>query len=358
MNQHYAAMTGKDISRSEKGIDLRSDTVSLPTEEMLATVSAAKLGDDVYGEDPTILELQQTAADLLSKESALFFPSGTQSNLAAVLTHCQRGEEIIVGRDYHIYCDEAQGVSVLGGIAMCPVDTNESGGLTAEKIAREIKCDDPHYAISKLVCLENTVSGMVQPQQQIDDIAQLAHGAGLKVHLDGARLFNAHIHSGIALHELVANCDTVSICLSKGLGTPVGSLLLGDAAFINRATRNRKLLGGGMRQAGVLAACGLYALEHHVERLQEDHNNARMLAQGLSQISQLTVDYSANQTNMLFFGCPEQHRIPLQQLLAEHDITIPAPTDKTRLVCHLGITADNITRVIDEFARYFNMGSR
>jgi len=354
MSQHYAAMTAKDITHSAHTIDLRSDTVSLPTDEMLARMTSAKLGDDVYDADPTVLELQRIAAELFGKESALFFPTGTQSNLAAVLSHCQRGEEIIVGREYHIYCDEAQGVSALGGIGMCPIDTDELGGLSLEKVAKEIKVDDFHYAISRLVCLENTVSGMVQPQQKIDEISNLAHDAGLKVHLDGARIFNAHIHTGIPVKELVATSDSVSVCLSKGLGTPVGSLLLGEGSFINKAKRNRKLLGGGMRQIGVLAACGLYALEYHIERLAKDHKNASILAQGLKQIPQLTVEYSDNQTNMLFFSCPQQHSAPLQQYLFEHGITIPTPSDSTRLVCHLGISTENITTVIDKVGKYFD----
>ena len=211
---------------------------------------------------------------------------------------------MLIGRDYHTNLYEARGASVLGGVGICPIDTNESGGMVVEDMINQIKEDDPHYAVTKLLCLENPTTGQVQPQSQIDALAKAAHERGLSVHLDGARLFNAHIHTGLSPKELAKNCDSVSICLSKGLGAPVGTLLVSSHEIIAKAKRIRKILGGSMRQVGVIAACGMYALKNNIARLQEDHNNAKLLAQGLSEISELEVDYGENQTNMLFVNCP------------------------------------------------------
>ena len=216
----------------------------------------------------------------------------------------------------------------------------------------QIKEDDPHYAVTKLLCLENPISGQVQPQSQIDALAQAAHERGLSVHLDGARLFNAHIHNGLSPEKLTKNCDSVSICLSKGLGAPAGTLLVSSHEIIAKAKRIRKILGGSMRQVGVLAACGMYALKNNITRLQEDHNNANLLAQGLSEISELGVDYGEDQTNMLFVNCPEQHRAPLEKYLSDNHIRISS-LDRGRLVCHLGITEKDISSVIEVFREYF-----
>ena len=340
------------VYSEDKPIDFRSDTVTLPTTAMFEAIPKAKLGDDVYDEDVEVLELQQYAAELLGKEASLFFPSGTQSNLAAILSHCQRGDEVLIGREYHTNLYEARGASVLGGVGICPIDINESGGMVVEDMISQIKEDDPHYAVTKLLCLENPTAGQVQPQSQIDALAQAAHERGLSVHLDGARLFNAHIHTGLSPKELTKNCDSVSICLSKGLGAPVGTLLVSSHEIIAKAKRIRKILGGSMRQVGVIAACGMYALKNNIARLQEDHNNAKLLAQGLSEISELEVDYGENQTNMLFVNCPKQHRTPLEQYLSDNHIRISS-LDRGRLVCHLGITEKDIRSVIEVFREYF-----
>jgi len=340
------------VYSEDKSIDFRSDTVTLPTAGMFEAIPKAKLGDDVYDEDIEVLELQQYAAELLGKEASLFFPSGTQSNLSAILSHCQRGDEALIGREYHTNLYEARGASVLGGVGICPIDIDESGGMAVEDMISQIKEDDPHYAITKLLCLENPVSGQVQPQHQIDDLAKAAHERDLSVHLDGARLFNAHIHTGISPKQLTKNCDSVSICLSKGLGAPAGTLLVSSHEIIAKAKRIRKILGGSMRQVGVLAACGMYALKNNIERLQEDHDNAKLLAQGLSEISELEVDYGENQTNMLFVNCPKEHRAPLEQYLSDHNIRI-SNLDRGRLVCHLGINEKDISFVIGVFREYF-----
>jgi len=336
----------------DRYIDFRSDTVTMPSLEMLQAIQSAKLGDDVYDEDIEVLELQQYAAELLSKEASLFFPSGTQSNLTAILSHCQRGDEVLIGRDYHTNLYEARGASVLGGVGICPIEMDKNGGLILDDMVSQIKDDDPHYAITKLLCLENTVSGQVQPQKQIDALAKAAHGRGLSVHLDGARLFNAHIHSGLSPKELTRNCDSVSICLSKGLGAPVGSLLVSSNEVIAKAKRIRKILGGSMRQVGVIASCGMYALKNNIARLQEDHENAKLLAQGLSEISELEVDYGENQTNMLFVNCPKQHRTSLEQYLFDNHIRI-ASLDRGRIVCHLGISEKDVKSAIKIFQQYF-----
>jgi threonine aldolase len=339
---------------NEKYIDLRSDTVTLPCEAMKQAMATATLGDDVYGEDPTVSSLETYVADLFEKESALFFPTGTQSNFAAVLAHCQRGEEVIVGRNYHIYSYEAQGASVLGGVALCPVDTDNHGALAVNDLKKSIKPDDFHFPISKLLCLENTVSGNVQAQDHIENLSNVAKENGLSVHMDGARIFNAQVHSKLPASQLVKSSDSVSVCLSKGLGAPAGSLLIGEQLLINKARRIRKMLGGGMRQAGVLAACGLYALHHNVERLVQDHARARQLARGLAEISELSVDYGENQTNMVFLNYPEEYGTSLQSHLRTKNILISSLDENTRLVCHLDISEDEIKQVIKAIKSFFN----
>ena len=352
MANNYKNSTILSEYSHDRYIDFRSDTLTMPSFEMLQAIQTAKLGDDVYEEDIEVLELQRYAAELLDKEASLFFPSGTQSNLTAILSHCQRGEEALIGRDYHTNLYEARGASVLGGVGICPIDMNENGGLILDDMVSQIKDDDPHYAVTKLLCLENTVSGQVQPQKHIDVLAKAAHGRGLSVHLDGARLFNAHIHSGLSPKELTRNCDSVSICLSKGLGAPVGSLLVSSNEVIAKAKRIRKILGGSMRQVGVIASCGMYAIKNNIARLQEDHENAKLLAKGLSEISELEVDYGENQTNMLFVNCPKQHRTSLEQYLFDNHIRI-ASLDRGRIVCHLGISEKDVKSAIKIFQQYF-----
>lgn len=331
-------------------IDLRSDTVTRPSAGMYDAMMSAAVGDDVYGDDESVNALERSAADLLGKEDGIFLSSGTQSNLVAMLVHCGRGEEVIVGDDYHIFSSEACGASVLGGIALCPLTTDENGGLTADQIIAAVKDDDPHSPISRLLCLENTVSGSVQSPNNIKALSEAGRSAGLSVHIDGARLMNAVVALGIEANELAAPFDTVSLCLSKGLGAPVGSVLCGSQDFIRRARRNRKLLGGGMRQAGILAAGGSYALEHNIDRLAEDHANATLLANGLSTIPGLKIDV---QTNMVFVELPHNNAAELQASLAEQSIIISAGFPKVRIVTHLDVSTADIERVIGAFARFF-----
>jgi threonine aldolase len=333
-------------------IDFRSDTVTLPSKKMLKSIQNARLGDDVYGEDRAVNELQEYAAKLFDKDAALFFPSGTQSNLTAMLSHCQRGDEVLIGKSYHTNMYEARGVSVLGGVGICPIETSPSGSMNVEDMLSQVKDDDSHYAVTKLLCLENTFSGQVQPQRELDELAKAAHSKNLKVHLDGARLFNAHIKSGLTMKQLTNSFDSVSICLSKGLGAPIGSILIADQATINKAHRLRKMLGGGMRQVGVIASFGMYALENNIQRLQEDHDNARLLAKGLSSIEELSVDFGESQTNMVFVNCPEPDRVPLEKFLFDKEIIV-SNLDRGRLVCHLGIEEKDILFVIDAFKEYF-----
>ena len=352
MNQYKRNTNNPEIRELENPIDFRSDTVTLPSKDMLQSIQKAKLGDDVYGEDIEVLELQEFAAKLLGKEASLFFPSGTQSNLTAILAHCQRGDEVLIGRDYHTNLYEARGASVLGGVGICPIDMSESGSMNLNDMLSQIKDDDPHYAVTKLLCLENTISGKVQPQNELEVLANAAHKKNLKVHLDGARLFNAHIYTGASMESLTNCFDSVSICLSKGLGAPIGSLLVSDQVTIDKARRLRKMLGGGMRQVGVIASCGMYALKNNIKRLQEDHDNAKLLADGLSSISELSVDYANNQTNMVFVNCPKEHRESLEKFLLDREIMI-SNLDRGRLVCHLGIEEKDILFVIDSFKKYF-----
>ena len=353
MYSYHNSTLNQSISISGTLIDLRSDTVTLPSEDMLKAAYRSPLGDDVYSEDFTVLELQSFAAEMFHKDSALFFPSGTQSNLAAILSHCNRGEEALVGREYHSFSHEAHGASVLGSVALSPIDTNYNDELTVESLKNEIKPDDSHYPITKLVCLENTVSGKVQDQHKIDEVCRLAHKSGLKIHLDGARIFHAHVHSGLSLESLTSNIDSVSVCLSKGLGSPVGSLLLGNKELIEKAKRIRKLLGGGMRQVGIIAGCGLYALQNNIERLSDDHSNAKRLADGLSTIEQLEVTYKDTQTNMVFIEFSEDIEGDLSRHLFENKVNTTFTSGKSRLVCHMGISTENIDHIIKCFVEFF-----
>ena len=352
MNQYKRNITNSGLQKLKNSIDFRSDTVTLPSKDMLQSIQKAKLGDDVYGEDIEVLELQEFAAELLGKEASLFFPSGTQSNLTAMLSHCQRGDEVLIGQNYHTNVYEARGASVLGGVGICPINTSESGAMNVEDMLSQIKDDDPHYAVTKLLCLENTISGKVQPQDDLNNLVNAAHERGISTHLDGARLFNAHIHSGLSMKDLTSGFDSVSICLSKGLGAPVGSLLVSNQTIINKAIRLRKMLGGGMRQVGVIASCGMYALKNNIERLQHDHDNAKLLATGLSKIAELKVEYGESQTNMVFVNCPKKHRLPLENFLFDRKILV-ASLDRGRLVCHLGVSEKDIKFVVNVFEDYF-----
>lgn len=351
----YSGMqqTGLENNTEQKRVDFRSDTVSMPSEAMKQFASSCPLGDDVYEEDPTVKALEEKTAELLGKPAALFFPTGTQSNLAAVLSHCQRGEEVLIGDQYHIYRDEARGVSVLGGVTMESITTDKTGRMSLDAIKDAIKPDDPHCAITKLVCLENTVSGCVQNQQELNAIADHAHQKNLFVHLDGARLFNAAAAQDLTLSDLVKNIDSISVCLSKGLGAPAGSVLVGSTELIKTAKRNRKMLGGGMRQVGFLAACGLYALENNVNRLADDHHIAKQLANELSNIEQLEVDLDRVQTNMLFIRPKADNHQQLQEFLGQHNILIGGQTPFIRMVIHMDISKEDAERTVDLFKQFF-----
>ena len=335
---------------SLNSIDLRSDTVTQPGPGMYEAISSAPVGDDVYGDDETVNALELRTAELLGKEAALFVSSGTQSNLIAMLSHCQRGEEVITGDEYHVSVAEARGASVLGGIAICPLSTDEYGGLQDSQVNAAIKPDDAHFPISRLLCLENTVSGHVQSPDTIRALCDIGRAGGLSLHLDGARLMNASVALGISAAELSEPFDSISLCLSKGLGAPVGSVLCGSQSFIEKARRNRKLLGGGMRQAGILAACGLYALEHNIDRLAEDHDNALALAEGLQVIEALKVK---QQTNMVFVELASNHAVELQAHLATQGIIISAGFPGLRLVTHLDVSRNDIERVIESVSRFY-----
>lgn len=330
-------------------IDYRSDTVTKPTAAMKQAMVDAPLGDDVYGEDPTVIALEQQVAAQFGKAAGLFLPSGTQSNFVAMLSHCQRGEEVITAEQYHVFSYEARGASVLGGVSLHPLPSTLYGALTPDQISTAIKADDSHFPISRLVSLENTVSGCVQDQQNLDAITTLAHQHGLKTHLDGARIYNAVVASGSSPAELTAQMDSVSVCLSKGLGTPAGSVLIGDEDFIRYARRQRKMLGGGMRQSGMLAAAGLYALEHNVARLADDHVNAKRLATALAEIPALNVDLDRVQTNMVFIAPKDDELTKLASFMQQHDIIL----SRQRLVLHLDITAEMVERTISAFQAFY-----
>lgn len=324
-------------------IDLRSDTVTRPTPAMLAAMTAADVGDDVYGDDPTVNRLQERTAELAGMEAALFMPSGTQSNLAALMAHCARGDEYLVGQLAHTYRYEGGGAAVLGSIQPQPIENAADGTIPIDKLRAAIKPDDDHFARTRLIALENTIHGQVIPQSYVDEVAVLASEAGLKLHLDGARIFNAVVASGLSLEAICAPYDSVSICLSKGLGTPIGSVLCGTRELITSAHRWRKMLGGGLRQAGLLAAAGLYALDHHVERLADDHANAARLAEGLRSIDGLEV--RGPFTNMVFVTLPTADSATLGFHLRDAGI-VATVGPQTRFVTHLDVDRAAIDRVV------------
>ncbi|MCC7548061.1 MAG: low-specificity L-threonine aldolase [Burkholderiales bacterium] len=335
-----------------KEIDLRSDTVTRPTSGMRAAMAAADVGDDVYGEDPTVNRLESLAAGMLGKEAALFVPTGTQSNLLGVMAHCERGDEYIVGQQAHTYKYEGGGAAVLGSIQPQPLEFEADGTLDLERVAAAIKPDDSHFARTRLLCLENTQGGKVLPLAYLERVHAFARAHGLGLHLDGARLFNAAVEQKVAVREIAHWFDTVSVCLSKGLGAPVGSVLCASAAHIAKARRWRKVLGGGMRQAGVLAAAGIYALENHVERLAQDHANAGRLAHGLSAISELRVEPRAVQTNMVFVDLPAQRADALRTFLHARNVRIGSGT-RVRMVTHLDIDAHDVDAVVSAMGEFF-----
>ncbi|WP_188568925.1 low-specificity L-threonine aldolase [Undibacterium terreum] len=332
-------------------IDLRSDTVTKPGPAMRAAMLDAPVGDDVYDQDPTVHRLQHVMAEQFGFEAALFFPTGTQSNLAALLAHCQRGEEYIVGQEAHTYKYEGGGAAVLGSIQPQPLLNQADGSIALQDIEAAIKPDDIHFARTRLIALENTIGGRVLPMSYLSEVRQLAAKHGLSVHLDGARVFNAAVKLGLPPAEVCRGLDSVSVCLSKGLGTPAGSVLCGSSALIKDAKRWRKMLGGGMRQVGILAAAGLYALEHHVQRLAEDHQNASLLAAGLAEIDGLPVE--PVQTNIVYVHIDAADVVPLASYLAGRGI-VASISKRTRLVTHLDVSAAQVRETVQAFKDYFS----
>jgi threonine aldolase len=332
-------------------IDLRSDTVTRPTSAMRAAMANAEVGDDVYGEDPTVNRLEAIAAEMLGKEAAIFVPSGTQANLLASLTHCQRGDETIVGQMAHTYRWEGGGAAVLGSIQPQPLDFEPDGTLDLDQVARAIKPDDVHFARTRLLCLENTQGGKALPMEYLRQAAAFGRDHGLVLHLDGARIFNAAVKHDVPVEAIARHFDSVSFCVSKGLGAPVGSLFCAGKDQIERARRWRKMLGGGMRQAGIVAAGAIYALENHVHRLAEDHANAALLAGGLAELEELRVDFTEAQTNMVFVRL----RKPADELAAfleDRGVRISAG-ETLRLVTHLDVREDDVGTVVASFKDFF-----
>ncbi len=347
-------------------IDLRSDTVTAPCDHMRQAMATAEVGDDVYDEDPTVKRLEQKLAAMVSHEAGLFFPSGTQSNLVALLSHCQRGDEYIVAQNAHTYRFEAGGGAVLGSIQPQPLEGERDGTLDLNKVAATIKADDFHFAKTRLLVLENTTGGRALELEYLRRAAALARQNHLAFHLDGARVFNAAIALGVEVAEITNHFDSVSICLSKGLGAPVGSVLCASAEFIHRARRWRKMVGGGMRQVGMLAAAGIYALEHNITRLQQDHDRAQQLADELMRINALAVSGDKAHTNMVFISLRNGHGNgddndsgntfdALRPFAKSRGLLLGerAGADTLRLVTHKHISEQDITSAAQIIAEFF-----
>lgn len=332
-----------------KPIDLRSDTITQPTAAMRAAMAAAEVGDDVFGDDPSVNALQERIASMLGKEAALFVPTGTQGNLCALMAHCQRGDEYIVGQMAHTYRWEGGGAAVLGSIQPQPLTQQADGSIRLEDIEAHIKPDDAHFARTRLLALENTWGGQVLPLPYIEAATALARRRGLATHLDGARLFNAAVASATPAAEIARHFDSVSVCFSKGLGAPVGSALVGTRDFIARAHRMRKMLGGGMRQAGVLAAAASHALEHHVERLAQDHAHARALAAGLQGLSGVGVQ--PPQTNILFVDLAPEKAAGVVERLRGAGVLCTG-LYRLRFVTHLDVSSVDIDRAVAVLRRH------
>ena len=333
-------------------IDLRSDTVTQPCKAMRDAMANAPVGDDVFGDDPTVNALQQKAAELTGHEAALFAPSGTQSNLLALLAHCQRGDEYIVGQDAHTYKYEGGGAAVLGSIQPQPIEFAANGTIPLDIAKKKIKPNDHHFARTRLLSIENTVGGQALPMSYLDDVRAFCNNTGLGLHLDGARVFNASVHHNVPVSAITSPMDSVSICLSKGLGTPLGSILCGPKDFIHEAHKWRKMLGGGMRQAGIVAAAGIFALDNNIERLVEDHQNAEFLASELNELDELTV--TKQFTNMLFI----EYQGPLLPIeltdkLLEKGIKICAG-EQMRFVLHKDVSKQDCKKVINTFKNILN----
>ena len=333
-------------------IDLRSDTVTQPTRKMRSAMASAVVGDDVYGDDPTVNQLESLVAEMLGKEDAIYAASGTQSNLMAVLSHCERGDEYIVGQQAHTYKYEGGGAAVFGSVQPQPIEFQNDGTLDLTRVAQAIKPDDIHFAQTRLLCLENTHAGMVLPLAYLEEARSLSLDYNLGCHLDGARLFNASVKLGVGPTEISRHFDSVSICLSKGLGAPVGSVLCGSRELVKKARRWRKVLGGGMRQAGILAAAGILALQDHVDRLAEDHANAQTLGERLSRIDEIEVDMTLVQTNMVFVSLRSGSPEALADYLKDAGVLINIG-NPIRLVTHMDVNAQDIQRAVSLVEAYF-----
>ena len=340
-----------------KKVDLRSDTITLPTKEMLDAITGAELGDDVFQEDPTVNRLEDLAATKFNKEAALFVPSGTMANLVAVLSHCQRGDEVILGDQAHTFLYEAGGISAFGGVHSRQIPNQEDGTLLLEDIKKSIRKEDVHFPPTRLICLENTHNrclGMPLSVDYTNSVTEIAKNNSLSVHVDGARIFNAAVSLDVSVTELTDNIDSVSFCLSKGLSAPAGSMLCGNKDFIEKARRNRKALGGGMRQAGVLAAAGLVALEKMTDRIIDDHENARTLAEGISNIDGIRINLDRVKTNIIYFSLdhPKVGGALLLEKMVEQNIHFfELGPSWFRLVTHAGVSKDDIDDIVREFER-------
>ncbi|WP_194867112.1 low-specificity L-threonine aldolase [Pseudoalteromonas sp. PPB1] len=329
-------------------IDFRSDTVTKPCKSMLQAMVEAEVGDDVYGDDPTVNYLEQFAAQRHGFEAAVFVSSGTQANLLAILAHCERGDEYLCGQSAHNYRYEAGGAAVLGSVQPQPVENEPDGSLDLQKLATYIKPDDFHFARTRLLSLENTIGGKVLSLDYLAQARAFCDQHSLQLHLDGARVYNAAVALEVDIRAIAAHFDSMTICLSKGLGAPIGSLLLGSKALINKARRLRKMLGGGMRQAGILAAAGQYALENNVERLREDHDNARYLAQRLNAVKGFDASAYPVQTNLVYVDVGTEVDIQLMaKNLLEQGIQITPGYQGMRLVTHLGVSRSDIDTLIN-----------
>ena len=339
-----------------KYIDLRSDTVTQPTPEMREAMAEAEVGDDVYRDDPTLNRLEELAAEMLGKEAAIFVPSGTMGNLLALLVHCQRGDEVIVGNQSHIYLNEAAGMSALGGIQPCAVQNQKDGTLAVDDIVASIRSEDVHHPITRLVCLENTQNicgGVPLSVEYTRAVADLAHGNHLSLHIDGARIFNAATALRVDVKTLVAPADSIMFCLSKGLVSPIGSMLVGSQTFIARARHLRKMLGGGMRQVGVIAAAGLLSLERMTKRLGEDHARAKKLADGLRQTPGIVVDAGSPSTNMVYMNLSDDVKLSAAQVaerMKVYGVLLDADASRRfRLVTHYWIDDERVEKTISAF---------
>jgi len=335
-----------------KKLDFRSDTVTLPTDEMRRAMAAAPVGDDVYQEDPTINRLQEMAAEITGKEAGLLVPSGTMGNLASILSHCQRGDEIIVGKKAHIFLYEAAGAAALGGVNIQTIPNQPDGTLSFDDLEAAIRPEDEHQPITRMIALENThnrCNGVSISPEYTRKFADFARDRGLKFHLDGARIFNAAVDQGVPVSALTAPADSVTFCLSKGLSAPVGSVICGSREFIQKAHRVRKQLGGGMRQAGILAAAGIVSLTSMVERLSQDHQNARTLARLLAELPGIEIDPASQHTNMVYFSLSSAQPSlgDFRRKLAGSGLLVGGGSDRIRMVTHAWVDEDDVAKAVE-----------